>query len=187
MIRREVVLDPGVLHLIAEQLPSRAPDGVPTFTDFLLHELPTLAHILRERFDETTLPTERDGVRVLLSNRILFHSVTVYLRLDARGRVHIADIAIEPYEAQAQAPADTPPTINAGSGRAFDRNSASGLSTDPRPAGKLTPRDLDAMTPDERTELKRRLTQPLAESEISESLKDRIEATSARLAEHRAS
>lgn len=185
--RREVVLDRGVLHRVAQQLPSAGSMDEPTFTDFLLYVLPNLFHILRESFDETTLTAEREGVRVLVSYGVVFRSMTTLVKLDEHGRVHIADLVIEPFDTSFLVSNYVDLADGSGNWRNVDRLPIGWELENPSPLVALTLSDLDSMTPDERSDVMLRAAQPLAESEISPSLKERIEATSARLARRRVS
>jgi Flp pilus assembly protein TadB len=66
----------------------RSGDGLPSATDFLLHEMPPIIEKLATEFDTTTIPiSDESDVRVLLGAGMLVRHIAVYVELVADGSI----------------------------------------------------------------------------------------------------
>ena len=86
-------------ELFFADLDSQLPDertaaGVPSRTDFLLHDLPRLRDRLAQDFEANTLPAiGNEPIRVMIERGLLVSEVALYAYLGSDDAVHV--IAVE--------------------------------------------------------------------------------------------
>ena len=99
MTRRTVRIDTQFFTELDAQLDeSRGINGEPSATDFLLIDLPTIAEVFAERFDELpTLYPNRTDYRFLVATGRLVHAAVVIGQLSADGTVVIFGIDIDQF------------------------------------------------------------------------------------------
>ncbi len=80
-----------------ELLPdSRAADGTPSSTDFLLYELPPVRDLLASDFENQTVAVPPgDEVRVYIASGVLVDRVALFARLTEDGVIEVLDIDID--------------------------------------------------------------------------------------------
>lgn len=95
--RREVRVSPSFFERLDELLPDeRAPDGRPSATDFLLHELPSIIDLLATDYERVTLEVEEvPGVRVLVTAGRLVTRVAFYVALAPDDGVEVIYLDVE--------------------------------------------------------------------------------------------
>lgn len=95
--RREVRVSPSFFERLDELLPDdRTPDGKPSATDFLLHELPTIIDLLATDYERVTLEVEEvPGVRVLVTAGRLVTRVAFYVALGPEDGVEVIYLDVE--------------------------------------------------------------------------------------------
>ncbi len=96
MTRRQVRVTPPFFDRLDELLPSeRGPDGTPSATDFLLHDLPAIIDLLADDFMRHTSPVAEDPeIRVLIAAGPLVPYVAVYAVLAADDAVEVIFVEI---------------------------------------------------------------------------------------------
>lgn len=78
--------------------PERSADGVPSATDFLLHELPRLRDLLADNYESNTLTVEGWGdLRILVQSGTLVRSVALYVAATLE-EVLVLSVEIERFE-----------------------------------------------------------------------------------------
>ena len=95
--RREVRVSPSFFERLDELLPDeRTPDGRPSATDFLLHELPSIIDLLATDYERVTLEVEEvPGVRVLVTAGRLVARVAFYVALAPDDGVEVIYLDVE--------------------------------------------------------------------------------------------
>lgn len=95
--RREVRVSPSFFERLDELLPDeRTPDGRPSATDFLLHELPSIIDLLATDYERVTLEVEEvPGVRVLVTAGRLVTRVAFYVALAPDDGVEVIYLDVE--------------------------------------------------------------------------------------------
>lgn len=95
--RREVRVSPSFFERLDELLPDeRTPDGKPSATDFLLHELPSIIDLLATDYERVTLEVEEvPGVRVLVTAGRLVTRVAFYVALAPDDGVEVVYLDVE--------------------------------------------------------------------------------------------
>lgn len=95
--RRRVRVAPTFFDRIDELLPQeRTGTGLPSATDFLLHELPPLIELLALDYEAATLAVEGvPGVRVLITGGVLLRHLALYVVLARDDAVEILYIDID--------------------------------------------------------------------------------------------
>ena len=95
--RREVRVSPSFFERLDELLPDeRTPDGKPSATDFLLHELPSIIDLLATDYERVTLDIEEvPGVRVLVTAGRLVDRVAIYVALGPDDGVEVIYLDVE--------------------------------------------------------------------------------------------
>lgn len=95
--RREVRVSPSFFERLDELLPDeRTPDGKPSATDFLLHELPSIIDLLATDYEEVTLEVEEaPGVRVLVTAGRLVTRVAFYVALPPDDGVEVVYLDVK--------------------------------------------------------------------------------------------
>lgn len=91
MTRREVRVADQFFERLDELLPTRRTiDGLPSGTDFLLHDIPSVIDRLAEDFESATIPSGYDeGTRVLVATGLLVTYFVVYATIIADGSVEV--------------------------------------------------------------------------------------------------
>lgn len=91
MTRRQVRVVASFFDRLDELLPEqRGADGMPSATDFLLHEMPAVIDLLAAEFETRTVPVADDPeIRVLITAGILVPFMSIYAVLAADDSVDI--------------------------------------------------------------------------------------------------
>lgn len=80
-----------------ELLPSeRSPSGLPSTTDFLLHEMPSVIDRLASNFEGVTIPAVRvSDVRLLITAGVFGRHLAFYVALAPDGWIEILYLEID--------------------------------------------------------------------------------------------
>lgn len=95
--RRLVRVAPSFFDRLDELLASeRTASGLPSATDFLLHELPPLIDTLAERYEDATVVVpDAPGVRLLVATGFLVSRIAIYTLESNDGAVDVVYLEIE--------------------------------------------------------------------------------------------
>ena len=90
-MRREVRVTQQFFDRLDDLLPQqRSPEGSPSATDFLLHEMPNIIETLATNFEMATTPSDLEpDVRVLIGSGMLVPLLAVYAAIVDDGGVEI--------------------------------------------------------------------------------------------------
>jgi hypothetical protein len=89
--RRQVRVAPSFFERLDELLPEeRTASGVPSTTDFLLHEIPTIIDFLADDYERATFDApDAPGLRILIVFGVLIPQIVIYAELANDGAVEI--------------------------------------------------------------------------------------------------
>ena len=97
MTRRQVRVTEQFFDRLDELFPeSRSPEGAPSGTDFLLHEMPNVIEAVAVDFEGSTMSTRSDpDVRVLIAAGLLVPFFSVYASIVGEDAVEIFYLDID--------------------------------------------------------------------------------------------